>query len=215
VPLICVSRGSSGGKPDELRVDVSPVRPADPGGALSAAKEEAAKHGVVLELTAGPASDQFAEVSEGERDQPIHKLPELCLSATVSRGAAKAAARALAEEWACAAQRLKHRPRRAVARLPREAGEEEEKLEKEEEEAEKEEEGASADVLERELEGLRQEIMELKASLLTEGLSRTEANRRPEVAERVARLRPLELAVRAKARREAFSEAHGYFDSLT
>lgn len=223
VPLVCIHRARDGGL-DELVVDVSPVRPVSVDSALRAGKEAGRAHGVLF--TCDAPSQDAPPLSREEWHLPLHKLPELRLSCTLTREEAKSVAGQLSQEWACKAGAVRSR-----RRLER-AKKEEPSRERDASDAsgvpqgehpraftgEAEAEAAAVDgsqlgsaaSLQEELDATRQELIDVKGTLLWEGsVSPEDANKKPEVVERVAKMRKMSIQVSAATRLEKTRAAFG------
>ncbi|CAE8666192.1 unnamed protein product [Polarella glacialis] len=123
VPMICVNKadGPGGaGSGDQLLLDVSTARPAEPEQALEAAREAALRCGVTLlldeldepegsetELEEEPFSQESPSSSESAAalSLPIHKVREMSLSGACPRSEAKGIAARLAAAWGSANRR--------------------------------------------------------------------------------------------------------------
>lgn len=231
VPLICIHKGHSG-VPDKFRIDVSPVRPDDPLGALRATVDAAASLGVSLQIDAGDIDGEQIDLTAAQETLPIHKVPELTISTHLPRSVGKTIAKELSKAWGCSKGHSFGSGHALVDRdadtqkaqvLPRNTSDDGSILHRQEPGAPPVHIGEPASMSElrshaevqQELEAIRLRVTERKGDLIWAGMSRKDANKDPEIVQLVQHLRKLTLQERAAARRQSRSAAYDMFAELS
>lgn len=230
VPVICIHKGHSC-VPDKFRIDVSPVRPDDPLGALRATIDAAATLGITLQVDAGDIDEERIDPTAAQQTLPIHKVPELTTSADVPRSVGKTIAKELSKAWGCS---VGHSFRSGLVLISDQSDVHKAQVspsnsrddssvwrrQKLEVPSEQAEEPASMNELrshaevQQELEAQRLRVTERKADLIWAGMSRKDVNKHPEIVQLVQHLRKLTLQERAAARRQSRSAAYDVFAEL-